>query len=71
MQNTAEEELLKLTGQLRSGDKSLIAPSPSEVFHSAEKDQARAMENWRRNHMLKSMARIPEASLPNFKKFRV
>ena len=33
---------------------------------SPEKDQAQAQERSRRNHILKAMQRVPEASLPDF-----
>lgn len=70
MQNTAEHQLVQLTGQGRLSKEPDVKPLPDADLGHGEKDQAKALENWRRNHMLKTMARVSEASLPLFRAFK-
>ena len=71
VQNTAEEELVRLTGQGRVGRAAVVKSLIPENVTVAEKDQVKAQDVFRRNHILREIKRVPEKSLPEYRNLRV
>lgn len=65
LQGTAEEQVVRLTGQGRLGRAANEQPLPAFTL-PGDKDQAKAQEVSRRNHILKALQRVDEASLPKW-----
>jgi hypothetical protein len=58
---------VRLTGQGGRAGRTLdLAPPMTPDLASPEKELAKAQEISRRNHILRAMRRVPEASLPDF-----
>jgi len=69
VQGTAEEQLVRLTGQggwVGVGRAPEALPLATPDLAAPEKELAKAQEISRRNHILRAMRRVPEATLPDF-----